>query len=116
MRIVDAGGEVGRAACGQGVRCKGYLGQTVWLEPAQLAAAPRDGGALQGLENVDFRPGVGTASVFTREAEAKVSLSDGTRVLCRLVIAADGRNSPVRQGAGVEVKTRVTGKRRWPLR
>jgi 2-octaprenyl-6-methoxyphenol hydroxylase len=43
---------------------------------------------------MDFRPGVGTANVLTRETEARVTLSDGARLRARLVIAADGRNSP----------------------
>ena len=38
-------------------------------------------------------------------------MSDGSRVRCRLVIAADGRNSPMRQAAGIGVKTTHYGQK-----
>jgi 2-octaprenyl-6-methoxyphenol hydroxylase len=66
---------------------------------------------LSALPNVDFRPGTGTQSLFTRTAEARVGLSDGSRVTARLVIAADGRNSPMRQAAGIGVRTRRYGQK-----
>ena len=66
---------------------------------------------LEGMENVAFRPGTGTTSLFTRQAEARVGLSDGNRVRCRLVIAADGRNSPIREAAGINVKTTRYGQK-----
>ena len=43
--------------------------------------------------------------MLTRESEARVTLLDGTLVVARLLIAADGRASPVRAGAGIGVKT-----------
>ena len=111
MWIVDAGGEVAEPRVIKEFDASDISDKPFgwnlpnWLLRREMVAH------LQGLDNVDFRPGVGTSSVFTREAEAKVSLSDGTRVRCRLVIAADGRNSPVRQGAGVEVKTTRYGQK-----
>ncbi|MGI3163156.1 UbiH/UbiF family hydroxylase [Pseudooceanicola sp. 200-1SW] len=66
---------------------------------------------LDDLPNVEFRPGTGTRSLFTREAEARVGLSDGSRVRCKLVLAADGRNSPMRQAAGIGVTTRRYGQK-----
>jgi len=63
------------------------------------------------LANVEFRPGTGVSSLFTREAEARVGLSDGAKLRCRLVIAADGRGSPVREAAGVPVKTMRYGQK-----
>lgn len=66
---------------------------------------------LTALPNVDFRPGTGTESLFTRTAEARVGLSDGSRVRTRLVIAADGRNSPMRQAAGIDVQTTRYGQK-----
>jgi 2-octaprenyl-6-methoxyphenol hydroxylase len=41
----------------------------------------------------------------TREAEALVRLSDGQSIRAKLVIAADGRNSPVRSLLDIGVKT-----------
>jgi 2-octaprenyl-6-methoxyphenol hydroxylase len=70
-----------------------------WLLRREIVAR------LGGLSTVEFRPGVATDSVFTREAEARVGLTDGTRVRARLVVAADGRNSPVRAALGIPVTT-----------
>ncbi|PWE33662.1 UbiH/UbiF family hydroxylase [Maritimibacter sp. 55A14] len=70
---------------------------------------------LEEMPGVDFRPGTGTASVFTREGEARVTLSDGARIRCRLVIAADGRNSPVREAVGVPVHTTRYGQKALAL-
>lgn len=66
---------------------------------------------LGRLPNVQFRAGVATTSVFTRQSEARVKLSDGTTVLARLVIAADGRGSPMREAAGIDVKTTRFGQK-----
>lgn len=66
---------------------------------------------LNTLENVDFRPGTSTTSLFTRTASAKVGLSDGTQITARLVIAADGRNSPMREAAGIAVNKRRYGQK-----
>ncbi len=60
---------------------------------------------LAELPHVTFRPGIATRSVLTREGEALVTLSDGTRAAARLLIAADGRDSPVRQALGIPVRT-----------
>ena len=58
---------------------------------------------LADLPTVDFRPGTGTTSLFTRTAQARVGLSDGSRITTPLVIAADGRDSPMRKAAGIGV-------------
>lgn len=70
-----------------------------WLLRREMVAR------LGELGNVDFRPGLGSASLFTREGEALVGLSDGTRVRARLAVAADGRDSPLRAAAGIGVRT-----------
>ncbi|MBZ8118202.1 UbiH/UbiF family hydroxylase [Roseovarius sp. LXJ103] len=66
---------------------------------------------LDTLPNVEFCPGTGTASLLTRTAEARVGLSDGTRVRARLVIAADGRASPIRIAAGIDATTTRYGQK-----
>ncbi len=70
-----------------------------WLLRREMVAR------LAELPNVSFRPGVATTRLLTRETEALVSLSDGSRVSARLVVAADGRNSFVRQALEIPVKT-----------
>ncbi|WP_306005351.1 UbiH/UbiF family hydroxylase [Aquicoccus porphyridii] len=66
---------------------------------------------LLELPNAEFRPGTAFASLFTRETGARVGLSDGSRVHVQLVIAADGRNSPVRRASGIPVKTTRYGQK-----
>jgi 2-octaprenyl-6-methoxyphenol hydroxylase len=60
---------------------------------------------LAELPNVDFRAGVGFASMLTRTSEARVTLTDNTAISAKLVIGADGRTSPVRAAAGITAKT-----------
>lgn len=111
MRIVDAGGEVSEPRIikefDAGDISEKPFGWNLpnWLLRREMVAH------LEGLETVEFRPGTGVSSLFTREAEARVGLSDGSKLRCRLVIAADGRNSPVREAAGVSVKTTRYGQK-----
>lgn len=60
---------------------------------------------LGALPGVSFRPGTATTAVFTREGEARVTLSDGNSVAARLLVAADGRTSSVREALGIGVRT-----------
>ena len=76
-----------------------------WLLRREMVAR------LAQLRSVDFRPGVATTAVLTRESEALVTLSDGTRVAARLAIAADGRESTLRQALGIAVTTRRYGQK-----
>lgn len=76
-----------------------------WLLRRELVAR------LSALPSVDFRPGTGTTSLFTRMAEARVGLTDGSRVTARLVVAADGRDSPMREAAGIAVTARRYGQK-----
>ncbi|MDJ0859757.1 MAG: UbiH/UbiF family hydroxylase [Dinoroseobacter sp.] len=66
---------------------------------------------ISELENVEFRGGVGTKSVLTRQSEARVTLTDGARISSRLLIAADGRNSPVREAVGIDAATTRYGQK-----
>ena len=70
-----------------------------WLLRREMVAR------LEELPNVRFLPGLATSALLTREAEALVTLSDGARISARLLIAADGRNSPMREAMGIPVKT-----------
>jgi 2-octaprenyl-6-methoxyphenol hydroxylase len=60
---------------------------------------------LDDLPGVRFRPGIGTRALLTRDREAIVTLSDGSRVAVRLLVAADGRASPMRAALGIGVRT-----------
>lgn len=111
MRIVDAGGEVPEPRVVREFNASDISERPFgwnlpnWLLRREMVAH------LDSLPSVTFKPGTGTRTLFTREAEARVGLTDGTRVRCRLVIAADGRNSPIRAAAGIDVKTTRYGQK-----
>ncbi|TMV09504.1 UbiH/UbiF family hydroxylase [Ruegeria sediminis] len=111
MRIVDAGGEVPEPRVVRDFNAADISEQPFgwnlpnWLLRREMVAR------LAELPNVDFRPGTATTGLFTRTAEARVGLSDGSRIRCKLVIAADGRNSPMREAAGIGVHTTRYGQK-----
>ncbi len=76
-----------------------------WLIRRELEAH------LTGLAGASFRPGVATHTVLTREGEARVTLTDGARLRARLLVAADGRASPVRQALGIGVRKTSYGQK-----
>ncbi|MGI9389750.1 MAG: FAD-dependent monooxygenase [Boseongicola sp.] len=55
-------------------------------------------------KNVDLRLGTGFHALLTREREAIVTLTDNSQVRARLAIAADGRQSPLRDAASIRPK------------
>lgn len=105
MRIVDAGGTAPEPRIVKDFNAADIsdlpFGWNLpnWLLRREMVAR------LAELPDVDFRPGTGTAGVFTRESGARVTLTDGSRIDARLIVAADGRNSPVRQALGIPVRT-----------
>lgn len=105
MRIIDAGGPVAEARLVKEFDAADIsdlpFGWNLpnWLLRREMVAR------LADLPTVTFRPGIGTAAVLTRDAEALVTLSDGARIRARLVIAADGRHSALREAAGIAVRT-----------
>jgi 2-octaprenyl-6-methoxyphenol hydroxylase len=111
MRVVDAGGEFAEPRVTEDFRSSDVSDLPFgwnfpnWLLRRELLAA------LERLDTVDFRSGVSTTSLLTRTGEARVGLSDGTRIRARLVIAADGRNSPMREAAGIPVRTTRYGQK-----
>lgn len=111
MRIIDAGGAEPEARVVKDFDSADLSGEPFgwnlpnWLLRRELL------GRLADLSTVDFRPGVGTTSLFTRTASARVGLSDGSRISARLVLACDGRNSPMRTAAGIAVTTRRYGQK-----
>ena len=111
MRIVDAGGETPEPRITKEFNASDISDQPFgWNLPNWLLRREMVD-HLTGLASVTFRPGTGTTTLFTREAEARVGLSDGSRVRACLVVAADGRNSPIRQASGIGVKTTRYGQK-----
>jgi 2-octaprenyl-6-methoxyphenol hydroxylase len=68
-------------------------------------------GTIAGMPAVELRMGTGFARMLTREREAIVTLTDGSTLSARLVVAADGRDSPVRDAAGIGVSTTRYGQK-----
>jgi len=105
MRIVDAGGATAEPRFAADFDAADLSQDPFgwnfpnWLLRREMAAR------IAALPGVTFRPGTATVSVLPRDREAIVGLSDGTRVAARLLVAADGRASPVRQALGIGVTT-----------
>ena len=105
MRIIDAGGELPEARLIKDFDAADIsdapFGWNLpnWLLRREMVAR------LAELPTVSFRPGVGFARMLVRDAEALVTLTDGTQVAAQLVIGADGRYSPVREALGIAAKT-----------
>ncbi len=105
MRIVDAGGVLQEPRQIKDFDAGEVSDQPFgwnlpnWLLRREILAR------LEELPNVTFRTGVSTTELVTRDDEALVTLSDGSQVATRLVVAADGRNSTMRAAAGIGVKT-----------
>lgn len=111
MRIVDAGGAEPTPRVTKDFDAADISDQPFgwnlsnWLLRREMVAR------LAELPNVDFRSGVGFAKMLTRTAEARVTLTNGDQITAKLVIGADGRNSPVRQAAGIDAKTTRYGQK-----
>lgn len=105
MRIVDAGGPTAEPRIIKDFDAADISDQPFgwnlpnWLLRREMVAR------LAELPNVSFRPGIATTRLLTRQSEALITLSDGTSVAARLAIAADGRNSTLREALGIPVKT-----------
>ena len=105
MRIVDAGGPTPDPRIVKDFDASDISDQPFgwnlpnWLLRREMAAR------LAEMPNVTFRPGTATTRLLTRESKALVTLSDGSTVAARMVAAADGRNSTMREALGIPVKT-----------
>ncbi|WGV16283.1 UbiH/UbiF family hydroxylase [Fuscovulum ytuae] len=111
MRIIDAGGEYPDPRIVKDFDAADISDQPFgwnlpnWLLRREMVAR------LGDLPNVAFRPGLATTHLLTRESEALATLSDGRRIAARLVIAADGRNSTMREALGIPVTTTRYGQK-----
>lgn len=105
MRIVDAGGPDPVARVSHDFDAADISNQPFgwnlpnWLLRREAVAR------LADLPNVTFRPGIATRRLLTRATGVIVGLSDGTQARARLLIAADGRASPMRAALGIGVRT-----------
>jgi len=108
MQIVDAGSDtpVRRAFDAADINDRPFgWNLPNWLLRREFLAR------IAELPNVSFRPGVGFASMVSRTRHAKIRLSDGSFVEAKLVVGADGRNSPVREACQINVHTTRYGQK-----
>ncbi|MDF2234897.1 FAD-dependent monooxygenase [Albimonas sp. CAU 1670] len=102
MRLVDAGGraEVPRETA-DFVAAEMQEAPFGWNLPnLTIRAALTE--RLRALPGAALRAPAALARLVARDGEALAALSDGTQVRARLVVAADGRDSPTRRMAGLE--------------
>lgn len=111
MRIIDAGGEnptprVTREFNSADVS-ENPFGWNIpnWLLKREIARK------ISQCQNASMHFGLSAKALFCRKDSAKVVLSNGASVRCKMAIAADGRNSPMRQAAGIDVKTMRYGQK-----
>jgi len=101
MRLVDAAGPEGtvreRADFDAAEIGQSRFGVNLpnWLIRRELLAH------LAGQPFATLLPGAAVRRMTPRTAEAILQLSDGRQVRAPLVVAADGRDSPLRQAAGI---------------
>jgi 2-octaprenyl-6-methoxyphenol hydroxylase len=105
MRIVDAGGPEPQARALRDFDSADLSGRPFGWNLPNAVILRELRAYLAGLPGVEYRPGTGTSGVLTRDAEARVTLTDGSRVSARLLVAADGRDSPVRRALDIPVTT-----------
>ena len=104
MRIADAGGAAGvireTADFAADELGEAVLGWNLpnWLLRREMVAR------LDALPGAELRAGVRVERVTPRTDAALVALSDGTQVRAALVVAADGRDSAVREGLGIAAR------------
>ncbi len=111
MRIVDAGGDEPEPRIVRDFNASDISDQPFgwnlpnWLLRRELLSF------LSRLPTVSLRLGIGATSLVARTKEARVGLSDGSSVACKLVLAADGRHSLMRTAAGIGVRTSRYGQK-----
>ncbi|WP_216595322.1 FAD-dependent monooxygenase, partial [Chromobacterium subtsugae] len=97
---VGGGGEENRAALFDAAEADvEQLGHIVENRVAQLAATA----ALRDKGDVDYRCPAAVSGIVYRPQATQLTLSDGSQLQARLVVAADGARSLVREAAGIGV-------------
>jgi 2-octaprenyl-6-methoxyphenol hydroxylase len=111
MRIVDAGGPEPEPRLTRDFVAADIGAEAFGWNLPNWALRRAFAQMLEGIDGLQMRFGTGVARVLTRSREARVTLTDGTRLSCRLLIGADGRNSAVRTAAGIGVHTTRYGQK-----
>ncbi|KPK09212.1 MAG: hypothetical protein AMJ64_01100 [Betaproteobacteria bacterium SG8_39] len=84
------------------------VSELAWIvEDAALQAALWS--ALEHRERCELLAAARCTALEVRESEARLRLEDGEMLSARLVVAADGANSPLRDMAGIDARVRPYG-------
>ena len=105
MRIIDAGGTEAQPRKIKDFNASDLSDQPFGYNLPNAVLRRELRARLAELPSVSFRSGLSTRALLTRDAEARVTLSDNSRVSSRLLIAADGRGSAMRAALQIPVKT-----------
>ena len=111
MRIVDAGGTKSEPRIESEFNADEISDQPFgwnfpnWLLRRECVAL------IQEHENITFQANVSVSKAETRIDAAHITLSSGEKVTARLLVAADGRSSKVRNELGIDVQTMRYGQK-----
>ncbi len=111
LRVIDCAGDPPEARTTRAFEASDLKAPAFgWNLPnAPTRAALVD--AVRDHPRIDALFGTGFQALLARDAEAIITLSDQTRLTVKLAIAADGRASPLREAAGIEVDTTRYGQK-----
>ncbi|MBN8726486.1 MAG: UbiH/UbiF/VisC/COQ6 family ubiquinone biosynthesis hydroxylase [Xanthomonadales bacterium] len=110
MRVWDAvaPGELHFDAAERGEAALGWIVENMLIQHALFEALAANG---VGPGRIDVHCPARIAELDNGEDAVRVELEDGTRLTARLLVAADGADSAVRQRLGIEVDGREYGQR-----
>jgi 2-octaprenyl-6-methoxyphenol hydroxylase len=104
MRLIDAGGKTREVRESADFEAREMMDRPFGWNVSNIAIREALLSRLAELPNARLINGQTVAGLVTRSAEALARLSGGGQVRARLVLAADGRDSGLRKGAGIEAK------------
>jgi len=104
MRLVDAGGQAREVRETANFEAREMMDRPFGWNVANIAIRDALLSRLARLPGARLVNGQTVAGLLPRSAEALARLSGGDQIRARLVLAADGRDSSLRTGAGIEVR------------
>jgi 2-octaprenyl-6-methoxyphenol hydroxylase len=104
MRLVDAGGQVREVRETADFNAGEMMDRPFGWNVPNIAIREALLSRLAELPSARLINGQTVAGLVTRSAEALARLSGGDQIRARLVLAADGRDSGLRSGAGIAVR------------
>ncbi|WP_376696324.1 FAD-dependent monooxygenase [Wenzhouxiangella sp. EGI_FJ10305] len=97
MQVHADGGEIEFRASEHGLAHLGWIVEVPWLQACGWQA-------LAEVENVELIAPAGVKGFSQREDHVRIELDDGKTLRARLLVAADGARSRLRQMAGIETE------------